>query len=202
MYTVDRHYHLGVAGLDDATFLVLHEVRLRGVVDLDETVEVTELIAIGYVTRSARGVRITSRGREEHTVLARVLDADVETAARRAYERFLPLNRELLRICNDWQVRPGSVPNDHRDARYDFSVIDRVHALDERAGPIASRLGRSITRFESYRPRLRAALARIDNGDTEWLTSPRRDSYHTVWMQFHEDLLLALGAERAAEPDA
>ena len=27
-----------------------------------------------------------------------------------AYERFLPLNRELIRICNDWQVRPGGVP--------------------------------------------------------------------------------------------
>jgi hypothetical protein len=36
-------------------------------------------------------------------------------------------------------------------------------------------------------------------GETEWLTSPRVDSYHTVWMQLHEDLLLALGRDRASE---
>jgi len=45
-------------------------------------------------------------------------------------------------------------------------------------------------------------VARVDAGDTEWLTSPRLDSYHTVWMQLHEDLLLALGRDRSAEPDA
>ncbi len=44
-----------------------------------------------------------------------------------------------------------------------------------------------------------AALERVDAGDPEWLTSPRLDSYHTVWMQMHEDLLLAIGAERAHE---
>jgi hypothetical protein len=124
-----------------------------------------------------------------------------ERVARRAYERFLPLNRELLRVCSDWQVRPGGIPNDHRDPRYDWSVLDRLHALDERIGPVASRLGRAIDRFAAYRPRLREALARVDAGETEWLTSPRLDSYHTVWMQLHEDLLLALGADRSAEGD-
>jgi hypothetical protein len=43
---------------------------------------------------------------------------------------------------------------------------------------------------------LRAALDRADAGEREWVTSPRCDSYHTVWMQLHEDVLLALGLER------
>src|SRR5215475_13182374 len=107
MYTVARHYDLGVPGLDETTFLVLHEVRLRGVVELDDSAAVTELIEVGYVARSPKGVRITALGREEHTALARVSDSEIEAMARRAYERFLPLNRELIRICNDWQVRPG-----------------------------------------------------------------------------------------------
>lgn len=207
MYTGGRRYHLDVTAPDDATFpatfRVLHEIRLRGVVELEETEIVTVLIDEGFVSRSARGVRITSVGRETHTTWARLSPGgDDEQVARRAYERFLPLNRELLRVCSDWQVRPGGVPNDHRDARYDWAVLDRVHALDERIGPVASRLGRTVERFAAYRPRLRDALARVDEGETDWLTSPRIDSYHTVWMQMHEDLLLAIGGDRASEPAA
>jgi hypothetical protein len=56
-----------------------------------------------------------------------------------------------------------------------------------------------VPRFGDYRSRLRAARTRVEDGDAAWLTSPRIDSYHTVWMQLHEDLLLALGRDRAAE---
>jgi hypothetical protein len=56
-----------------------------------------------------------------------------------------------------------------------------------------------VPRFEGYRPRLRDARERVNEGEHEWLTSPRIDSYHTVWMQLHEDLLLALGLDRASE---
>jgi len=186
---------------DDATFRLLHEVRLRGVVEIRETEIVTALIADGFVARSARGIRITSVGRVTHATWARLeAGGDDEQVARRAYERFLPLNRELLQICSDWQVHPGGVPNDHRDPRYDWAIVDRLRALDERIGPVVSRLGRAVERFAAYRPRLRAALGRVDEGETEWLTSPRIDSYHTVWMQLHEDLLLAIGGDRANEP--
>jgi hypothetical protein len=192
-----------VVAPDDATFRLLHEIRLRGVVGLDETETVALLLRDGLVVRSARGVRVTTEGRVTHAEWARLPVGDgSEEAARRAYERFLPLNLEILRICSDWQVRPGGVPNDHRDARYDWSVLDRARVLDERIAPIVSRLGRRVERFAPYRPRLRSALERVDAGETEWLTSPRLDSYHTVWMQMHEDLLLAIGADRAHEPDA
>ena len=36
-------------------------------------------------------------------------------------------------------------------------------------------------------------------GNAERFASPACDSYHTVWMQFHEDLLLATGRSRADE---
>lgn len=90
--------------------------------------------------------------------------------------------------------------NDHADATYDWSVIDRVIAIDERIGVPVSRLGRSVGRFSHYRPRLRDALRRVEAGEHDWLVSPRHDSYHTVWMQLHEDLLLALGITRGEEP--
>ena len=187
------------SGLDEATFSTLHEIRLRGLVDMDND-EVTRLTERGYVVRAARGVRITVEGRDVHAVWARVTPgSDAAAASQRAYDRFLPLNRELVRICHDWQVRPGGVTNDHRDARYDYGVLDRLHALDERAGPIVILLAGAVERFNVYRPSLRDALARIDEGEHAWLSSPRCDSYHTVWMRLHEDLLLALGADRASE---
>ena len=125
---------------------------------------------------------------------------DDELAARRAYERFLPLNRELLRICSDWQVRPGGVPNDHRDARYDWVVLDRLQrARRARSAPIVSRLGRTVDAIRAATGRgCACARERVEGGDPEWLTSPRLDSYHTVWMQMHEDLLLAIGGDRAS----
>jgi hypothetical protein len=187
--------------LDDHAWLVLHEVRLRGFLDLDNDT-ITTLTVSGFVQRSSRGVRVTTEGRVAHSDWARFgVGTDDETVARRAYERFLPLNRELIRICNDWQVRPGGVPNDHCDPRYDWAVVDRLRDIDDRAAPVIRRVTTLHARFARYRPALRAALERVDEGDTEWFTSPRCDSYHTVWMQFHEDLLLALGADRADEAD-
>src|SRR6266545_7629906 len=83
--------------------------------------------------------------------------SDEESAAARAYEAFRPLNREVLQLCTDWQVRPGGALNDHTDATYDWSVIDRLTALDERAAPLLRRLGASVPHFAPYRERLRQA---------------------------------------------
>ena len=73
------------------------------------------------------------------------------------YESFGPLNREVLRLCTDWQVGPGGAPNDHRDAAYDWSVVQRLVALDERAGAVARHAGAAVARLATYRSRLRAA---------------------------------------------
>ena len=180
---------------------MLHELRLRGVmtVSVDDTVSV--LVERGLAVQVTRGIRITPAGRELHAAWARVPAAsDLEAAVERAYQQFLPLNRALIAACNEWQVLPGGAPNDHRDLEYDWSVVDRVRTIDERTVPLVRRIATRVERFSGYRARLRAALARVDEGEYEWLTSPRIDSYHTVWMQLHEDLLLALGADRSAEP--
>jgi hypothetical protein len=192
-----------VPALDDDAFVLLHEIRLRGLMTVDGgSQHLVVLIEEGWVAESPRGVRITAEGRVVHTEMARLLpDSDEEATARRAYERFLPLNRELIRICNDWQVKPGNNPNDHTDVPYDWEVIDRLKSLDDRAAPVITRLGGVAPRFGLYRPQLRAAIEKVDAGEHEWMTSPRIDSYHTVWMLLHEDLLLALGEERASEPE-
>ena len=161
---------------------------------------VVEAGLVGPQRRRASGSR--PRAASAHTTWARVAPGgELEAAVERAYERFLPLNRELLRVCSDWQVRPGGVPNDHRDPTYDWSVIDRLVTLDDRVGPIAAHASAArVDRFARLpAAAARARVERVDDGEHEWLTSPRIDSYHTVWMQLHEDLLLALGRDRASE---
>jgi hypothetical protein len=122
-----------------------------------------------------------------------------EAECRRVYEAFLPLNRDVLQVCTDWQVGRGGAPNDHSDAAYDWSVIGRLEVLDERVGPLLRRLSETDDRFAPYRERLSAARRRVTDGGHDWFTSPRVDSYHTVWMELHEALLIALGLERASE---
>jgi hypothetical protein len=186
--------------LDQDCWLLLHDVRLRGFVDGGAEVVEVRVVEAGLVARAPKGLRITPAGRELHTTWARLeTGSEVEVAVDRMYRRFLDLNRELIRVCNDWQVRPGGSPNDHKDPTYDWSVIDRLVTIDERVGPILRTTTQHVPRFAGYRPRLRQARERVNEGEHEWLTSPRIDSYHTVWMQLHEDLLLALGVDRASE---
>ena len=186
--------------LDRDTWFLLHEVRLRGVFDAEEATIVETLIEADLVVRTPRGIRITPTGREVHEEWARVVPgSEVEATVLRAYKRFLVLNPELLRLCTEWQVRPGGSANDHRDHEYDWAILDRLSSVDDRVGPLVSSVARVIDRFDGYRSRLRAARSQIEAGAPDWFTSPRTDSYHTVWMQLHEDLLLALGKDRASE---
>ena len=37
----------------------------------------------------------------------------------------------------------------------------------------------------------------VRDGESAWLASPLMDSYHTVWMQLHQELILMLGLTRA-----
>ena len=96
-------------------------------------------------------------------------------------------------------MRPGGAPNDHKDPTYDWAVIDRMVAIDDRVGPVLRTATTGFARFGSYRARLRTARELVLEGESDWFTSPRIDSYHTVWMQLHEDLLLALGLDRESE---
>jgi hypothetical protein len=177
---------------------VLHELRVRGTA-ADQGAAADRLVDAGFALRRRERLMLTPAGRAEADVRFRLIDAPEGEAVQTAYDGFLPRNQVLIQICSDWQVRAGGVPNDHRDSVYDWGVIDRLEAHDEQFGPIVRSLGRRVSRFAQYRERLRGARRQVVAGEHSWLLSPRIDSYHTVWMQLHEDLLLGLGLERAGE---
>lgn len=184
-----------VVEIDEET--VLHQLRVRGTAP-DGTAACDRLVDAGFAVRRRSMLMLTPSGRAEADERFRLTGAD-EEAVQAASARFLPLNQALIQICNDWQVRAGGVTNDHQDPVYDWSVIDRLTAHDEQTGPVVRALGRQVSRFAQYRERLRGARRLVEAEEHDWLLSPRIDSYHTVWMQLHEDLLLGLGRDRAEE---
>jgi hypothetical protein len=203
----------------DPRLLVLHGLRLKGVVESDAladavdlpVADVTErlrdLEAEGLVaqhTGALTGWALTAAGRAEQ---ARLVRREADTAGARpvvarAYERFRALNAGVLDACSRWQVRDVAghpVRNDHRDPRYDGRVVADLARLQHRADPLLDDLAATLDRFGDYGPRLRHAVERVRSGDGEWFTTPVMPSYHTVWFELHEDLLTTLGLDRSAE---
>jgi hypothetical protein len=121
-----------------------------------------------------------------------------------AYERFERINRELLSLFTDWQMVPSAggerTPNDHSDADYDNSVIDRLGDLHERAERPLDRFAELDPRLAVYKQRLEDAYDKVLAGDHDYVSGARIDSYHTVWFELHEDLLRMLGREREEAP--
>jgi len=188
-----------VPTLSEEAWGLLHDLRLRGFRPAKGGPAEEELLAAGLVLVRGPNLALAPPGREAHAAWARLTPGTEEEAlAKATYERFLVFNVEFLRICTDWQLKPGNQPNDHSDAAYDFKILERLDRLDERAAPLVEALAKSVPRFAEYRGRLTDALDKISE-DRAWLASPRCDSYHTVWMQLHEDLLSAVGVNRADE---
>jgi hypothetical protein len=62
--------------------------------------------------------------------------------------------------------------------------------------PIVDAAAAQLARLNTYAAKLAAALGKVKAGDTAWLTRPLIDSYHTVWFELHEELIVAVGLTR------
>lgn len=123
-------------------------------------------------------------------------DAEIQALV----ERFETTNRQFLATMSSWQqieVGGRKVANDHTDPEYDGKVLDRIDKLVTRLHPLLDALAGHDPRFAGYPERFAAALQQIDAGQVDYVSSPTLDSVHTVWFEFHEDLLRTLGRERA-----
>lgn len=115
-----------------------------------------------------------------------------------AYRRFVGLNSELLDLCTVWQMKAGAggpVMNDHGDSGYDGRVLGRLGEFDGRAGALLGEIAGAVGRFGRYRERLGVALGRARDGEIGYVAD-ELESYHSVWFQLHEDLLVTLGIPR------
>ena len=195
-------------------FQTFHALRIKGFAAVDTLVEMTELstddveLALtrladnGYTQfRENRGLwQLTADGRTAHAEhLSADLDGlDVADALGTHYESFLTSNAQFKELCGDWQLRNGE-PNDHSDAAYDATVIERLMSLHDDALPTVTSMGEGIARMRPYSARLVDVLTKVQAGETKMFTGVMCGSYHDVWMELHEDLILTQGIDRSAE---
>ncbi|ORA08137.1 MarR family transcriptional regulator [Mycobacterium arosiense] len=117
---------------------------------------------------------------------------------RTIYDEFRSVNQDFKSLIADWQLKDGE-PNTHTDNAYDARVLRRLDGIHSQVCDIVNQAGGHLPRLNRYAQKLNAALRNVDGGDTSWLTRPMIDSYHTVWFELHEELILAAGLTRADE---
>jgi hypothetical protein len=198
----------------DPFFRTFHALRIKGFAKVETVAEVADL-PMSIVEEHLQGLQarewaqfrearelwqLTPVGREEHHIaLAEdVGGAHMTAHLHDAYHEFLQLNDRFKELCGDWQLREGH-PNDHSDEVYDAAVVERLVAIDADAAPVVARMGEVLARLAPYGPRLARTCQAVVCGETKMFTGVMCGSYHDVWMELHEDLILTQGIDRSAE---
>ncbi|OBJ01348.1 hypothetical protein [Mycobacterium sp. 1465703.0] len=189
---------------------VLQGVRLKGRVnraDLAATlgedpdavaILVERLTAAGLLAEGAT-LQITRSGSDRLATLLAEERAGIDPAAMAgAYDDFRAVNADFKRLVTDWQLKggPEGSPNTHDDAEYDAAVLARLDDVHARVIPIIRSAAAQLPRLNAYATKLAAALDKVKAGETAWLTRPLIDSYHTVWFELHEELIVVVGLTR------
>jgi phosphoenolpyruvate-protein kinase (PTS system EI component) len=197
---------------DEARFLVLHALRIKGfspaatvaeLTTLDEA-RVDTILAAFASDGSTKHIeardlwQLTPDGKALHAELLPAACAGAGDRLEPHYAEFLVLNTELKELCTRWQTRDGE-PNDHTDAAYDGERLAELAAFDASCAPTLDCFATAVPRFAGYRHRLTAAAARAVGGETRMFTGVMCGSFHDIWMELHEDLIQLLGIDRNAE---
>ncbi len=191
---------------------VLQAVRLKGRVSLAELAatlgeDANDVAAtVDRLTQSGllldgKALRLSRDGRVRLSELLAAERRHTDTAAlAAAYDEFRSVNAEFKALVTDWQVKDGQ-PNAHDDADYDAAVVTRLDDVHRRVAPIVAAAAAQLPRLGRYSTKLQAALDNVHAGETVWLSRPLSDSYHTVWFELHEELIVAAGLTRESEAE-
>lgn len=192
---------------------VLQAVRLKGRVnpaDLAATVDedpasvarTTEELTESGLLVDGKTLRLSPDGRARLTELLTEERHRIDAAAlAAAYDDFRPVNTDFKALVSDWQLKDGE-PNTHEDTDYDAAVLARMDGVHARVVPIIAAAVAQVPRLAAYSDKLSGAMEKVKAGETTWLTRPIIDSYHTVWFELHEELILAAGLTREDEATA
>jgi hypothetical protein len=184
---------------DNTAFLVLNGAHLKKMAtaaDIAAAVGVTPEAAEAELAKVVeQGSAMNMDGRyllaPEATALVHELYAKRyaslrdDAAVKAWYERFETLNDQFIKAVSDWQKSDG-----------DEKALSRVLKVVERLVKALRDLTPAIPRYENYVRRFTQAIGRIDQGQQDYVCGPTIDSAHTIWFEFHEDILSVLGRPR------
>jgi hypothetical protein len=192
---------------------VLQAVRLKGRIaeaDLVATIDaeptqvattIEQLTQAGLLERG-KALKLSPHGREWlGGLLAKERTAVDQEVIGAGYNEFRGVNADFKALVSDWQLKNGEL-NTHDDAAYDAAVLGRLDEVHQRVMPIIATIEIEVPRIASYAAKLEVALGKVKAGDVVWLTRPIIDSYHTVWFELHEELILVAGLTREDEAKA
>lgn len=181
---------------------VLHALRLKGLATCAAIAnrlglppsDIEEVLRQGkdngwYVQRTGRlsGWLLAPAGQqrwaEQHG--AEKAAVDLNRLGARYDAHFLEVNGEFKRLCTDWQLGRGCDNTATELARIHQSISQQLVELTA-----------LVPRFARYRPRFEAAMRRFTDGEAGALLQPMTDSYHDIWLELHEDLLVLLDRQR------
>ncbi|MEM7141411.1 MAG: pyruvate, phosphate dikinase [Actinomycetota bacterium] len=148
------------------------------------------------VTSNVLGVALTSEARAWLAAALSEERAGIDRAGfNQLYERFLAVNTDFKLLVTEWQT------GDQDDAAF-TATSGALRALDSAVAPMLAESIRLVPRLGHFAPRFGAAMEAFANGDVSMLASPLKDSYHTVWFEYHEELIHLGGRDRAEEEAA
>ncbi len=162
-----------------------------------------QAVAAGLVKSAGGMFSLTPDGKERGAALVAAHQEQWGKAnAEAALGAFVPFDQHMKAVVTAWQMREvggQQVINDHSDAAYDTGVLADVAALHGEVGPWLTGLAGQLPWLGGYAARLDEAARLVAGGDPRYIASPRVDSYHSVWFELHEDLILLAGRTRADE---
>ena len=161
------------------------------------------LVADGIAEAAAGSFRLTADGKAigREKIAEDTLSWGADDALA-ALDAFLALDHRMKDTVTAWQMREvegAQTFNDHTDPAYDAEVLGRLAALHVDASAWLTPLVVGLPRLATYGQRLEQAAAAAATGDGRYVASPRVDSYHGIWFELHEDLILLAGRNRADE---
>ncbi|MFS8099438.1 hypothetical protein LFM09_20140 [Lentzea alba] len=182
---------------------VLHSLRLKGrastssiaaAIGADEEIAAAVLeanAAKGLVLlRSGRisGWLLTPEGRTNIGERISIEKSTVDLAVMGALydDEFLKLNGKFKELCTHWQLAGGKA----EVVETELTTIHEANLI------LLERFGASAPRFTKYVARFVSAYDRFRGGEAAALLQPMRESYHDVWLELHEDLLILLDRQR------
>jgi pyruvate,orthophosphate dikinase len=196
-------------GAEVTPFEVLRVLSLKGLCTADraaailgarEAAVAAILEAHGhFLKQTPRGVALTAEGRAWVMEQLSAERASIDSPALEpAFQDFLPLNQRFKAMVSGAQLS-GITSSEHADWP---PLLEALQTLHDDFRPLVERVGGVAPRLAGYCGRFDAALEAFAGGDHSFLASPLKDSYHTVWFEFHEELIALTGRDRAIEEAA
>ncbi|MCH2172086.1 hypothetical protein MK489_14970 [Myxococcota bacterium] len=186
----------------EQTFLWLQALRLKGRSqgsDLAAALgQSEEEAAVALESLESEGLVIRGDGfygLSEGGNLLRIAALDAERASvdtellEGLYAEFLRVDADFKRLVTRVQLGDVSLEELSRD-------LTEHHELFR---ALVLRFTNLVPRLERYGPRFDSAFEYLRAGDRRYLASPLVESYHSLWFEFHEELIQMTGRTRAAE---